>query len=182
MTIKPFKPSLRHDNIGVTMNANVNAVAEPQPSCREDAYADSSALANVSCLRQPCDGAKRVLELGTLASYGGERSSVGRASVCGTEGRGFKSHRSPQPILTRLSRTRSVQENLTAFGIGRRHRDHRGLVARNTLRGDLDRRTSTERPCGIPTVGTSRIAPSICEPPDCSNAIEDRVPDSFCRP
>src|SRR5208282_5568788 len=26
----------------------------------------------------------------------GERSSAGRASVCGTEGRGFKSHRSPQ--------------------------------------------------------------------------------------
>jgi hypothetical protein len=26
---------------------------------------------------------------------GGERSSAGRASVCGTEGRGFKSHRSP---------------------------------------------------------------------------------------
>jgi hypothetical protein len=34
-------------------------------------------------------------------SPGGERSSAGRASVCGTEGRGFKSHRSPhsfQPI------------------------------------------------------------------------------------
>src|SRR5579871_4138293 len=29
---------------------------------------------------------------------GGERSSVGRASVCGTEGRGFKSHRSPQQL------------------------------------------------------------------------------------
>ena len=29
-------------------------------------------------------------------SIGGERSSAGRASVCGTEGRGFKSHRSPQ--------------------------------------------------------------------------------------
>ncbi len=31
----------------------------------------------------------------------GERSSAGRASVCGTEGRGFKSHRSPQNIVTK---------------------------------------------------------------------------------
>jgi hypothetical protein len=29
----------------------------------------------------------------------GERSSAGRASVCGTEGRGFKSHRSPQTFF-----------------------------------------------------------------------------------
>src|SRR6185437_7180042 len=34
-----------------------------------------------------------------LVARGGERSSVGRASVCGTEGRGFKSHRSPQSLL-----------------------------------------------------------------------------------
>jgi hypothetical protein len=37
---------------------------------------------------------KRVLNC--LQSIGGERSSAGRASVCGTEGRGFKSRRSPQ--------------------------------------------------------------------------------------
>src|SRR2546427_10698556 len=34
--------------------------------------------------------------LNCLQSSGGERSSAGRASVCGTEGRGFKSRRSPQ--------------------------------------------------------------------------------------
>jgi hypothetical protein len=34
-----------------------------------------------------------------IISKCGERSSAGRASVCGTEGRGFKSHRSPQPFL-----------------------------------------------------------------------------------
>src|SRR5260370_38967335 len=33
----------------------------------------------------------------------GERSSAGRASVCGTEGRGFKSRRSPQKLLQPLA-------------------------------------------------------------------------------
>jgi hypothetical protein len=32
----------------------------------------------------------------------GERSSAGRASVCGTEGRGFKPRRSPQQFLIRI--------------------------------------------------------------------------------
>ncbi len=33
-------------------------------------------------------------------SHGGERSSAGRASVCGTEGRGFKPRRSPQILIS----------------------------------------------------------------------------------
>src|ERR1700674_4730198 len=37
--------------------------------------------------------------LNCLQSIGGERSSAGRASVCGTEGRGFKPRRSPQAFL-----------------------------------------------------------------------------------
>ena len=41
---------------------------------------------------------------------GGERSSAGRASVCGTEGRGFKSHRSPQnPSANRTFRSEPFQ-------------------------------------------------------------------------
>ena len=43
---------------------------------------------------------KRVLDC--LQSIGGERSSAGRASVCGTEGRGFKSRRSPQTSFSLL--------------------------------------------------------------------------------
>lgn len=38
----------------------------------------------------------------------GERSSAGRASVCGTEGRGFKSRRSPQNFTSCTSLNRRV--------------------------------------------------------------------------
>src|SRR5271154_4354180 len=38
-----------------------------------------------------------------MESLGGERSSAGRASVCGTEGRGFKPRRSPQFLQRAVS-------------------------------------------------------------------------------
>jgi hypothetical protein len=47
---------------------------------------------------------------------GGERSSAGRASVCGTEGRGFKSHRSPQTFPRNLSVLEAFTV-LASFGI-----------------------------------------------------------------
>jgi hypothetical protein len=55
----------------------------------------------LGCLRlQTCKQKQpKKIVLNSLQPYGGERSSAGRASVCGTEGRGFKSHRSPQTFL-----------------------------------------------------------------------------------
>ena len=45
-----------------------------------------------------------------ISLINGERSSVGRASDCGSEGRGFETHRSPQKI--RIFGCRSFKNRL----------------------------------------------------------------------
>ncbi len=50
--------------------------------------------------KQANRGGLREVMVNCSQSYGGERSSAGRASVCGTEGRGFKPRRSPHSIYS----------------------------------------------------------------------------------
>jgi hypothetical protein len=49
-------------------------------------------------------------------AFAGERSSAGRASVCGTEGRGFKPRRSPQHLFPPFA----IPRQLTAVLLFRR--------------------------------------------------------------
>ena len=60
-------------------------------------------------------GSLKETMLNCLQSACGERSSAGRASVCGTEGRGFKSRRSPQSSQTVKARgcTKRVHNGCT---------------------------------------------------------------------
>ena len=66
------------------------------------------------CLRLQTCKQKRLRKnvLNCLQSTCGERSSAGRASVCGTEGRGFKSHRSPHLMRAAAMPFRKFSRNI----------------------------------------------------------------------
>src|ERR1700720_1940873 len=82
---------------------------------------------------------KRVLNC--LQSIGGERSSAGRASVCGTEGRGFKPRRSPQlfnhlQVLPLARNPFSIHSVSTPLGLLRFSVHERPLLT-DVIRGQM---------------------------------------------
>ena len=99
-----------------------------------------------------------------LALSKGERSSAGRASVCGTEGRGFKSHRSPQTFLivnyvASLLIWTTVVQNIRNFldraalripdNVGINSQSHAGILVSELLLRDRHGRTRFNEQTGV---------------------------------
>src|SRR5271165_1908191 len=89
-----------------------------------------------------------------MIPLGGERSSAGRASVCGTEGRGFKPRRSPHQPKTEKIEFNAIESALVRFCTAIAH--VRATLEANT-RADSRMRTGKRGPL-LHRLGRAKIA------------------------